>query len=90
MRENTFNRWCMLMQIIIVKFKLYLTEKCLKRKKITVSFPGKTPLKLNKRAKRPWIAHLSIQAKSQTFTFEIWATFDQGQRMTLTIDTHST
>ena len=44
----------------------------------------------NKRAKRPWIAHLSIQAKSQTFNFEIWVTFDQGQRMTLTIDTHST
>ena len=39
---------------------------------------------------RPWIAHLSIQAKSQTFNFEIWATFDQGQRMTLTFDTHST
>ena len=45
---------------------------------------------INKRAKRPWIAHLSIQAKSQTFDFEIWVTFDQSQRMTLTIDTHST
>ena len=44
----------------------------------------------NKRAKRPWIAHLSIQARSQTFNFEIWVTFDQGQRMTLTFDTHST
>ena len=33
---------------------------------------------------RPWIAHLSIQAKSQTFNFEIWVAFDQGQRMTLT------
>ena len=44
----------------------------------------------NKRAKRPWITHLSIQAKSQTFNFEIWVTFDQGQRMTLTFDTHST
>ena len=45
---------------------------------------------LNKRAKRPWIAHLSIQAKSQTFNFEIWVTFDQNQRMTLTFDTDST
>ena len=44
----------------------------------------------NKRPKRPWIAHLSIQAKIQTFNFEIWVTFDQGQRMTLTTDTHST
>ena len=44
----------------------------------------------SKRALRPWIAHLSIQAKSQTFNFEIWVTFDQGQRMILTFDTHST
>ena len=44
----------------------------------------------NKRAKRPWFAHLSIQTKSQTFNFEIWVTFDQGQRMTLTFDAHST
>ena len=44
----------------------------------------------NKRALRPWIAHLSIKAKSQTFNFEIWVTSDQGQRMTLTFDTHST
>ena len=34
------------------------------------------------------IAYLSIQAKSHTFNFEIWVTFDQGQRMTLTFDTH--
>ena len=27
--------------------------------------------------------------QSQTFNFEIWVTFDQGQRMTLTFDTHS-
>ena len=46
--------------------------------------------KKNKRAKRPWIAHLSIKAKTQTFNFEIWVTFDQGQRMTSTFDTHST
>ena len=44
----------------------------------------------NKRAMRPWIVHLSKQAKSQTFNFEIWVTFDQGQRMTVTFDTHST
>ena len=28
--------------------------------------------------------------RSQTFNFEICVTFDQGQRMTLTFDTHST
>ena len=28
--------------------------------------------------------------QSQTFNFEIWVTFDQVQRMTLTFDTHST
>ena len=28
--------------------------------------------------------------QSQTFNFEIWVTFDQGQRMTLTFDTHCT
>ena len=28
--------------------------------------------------------------QSQTFNFEIWVTSDQGQRMTLTFDTHST
>ena len=28
--------------------------------------------------------------QSQTFNFEIWVTFDQGQKMTLTFDTHST
>ena len=28
--------------------------------------------------------------QSQTFNFEIWETFDQGQRMTLTFDTYST
>ena len=27
--------------------------------------------------------------QSQTFNFEIWVTFDQGQRMTLTFDTYS-
>ena len=25
-----------------------------------------------------------------SFNFEIWVTFDQGQRMALTFDTHST
>ena len=44
----------------------------------------------NKRAMTPWITHLSIQAKSQTFNFEIWVTFDRGQSMTLIFDTHST
>ena len=34
-----------LMQIILVKRTLYVTEKC---KKSTIAFPGKTPLKLKK------------------------------------------
>ena len=28
--------------------------------------------------------------KKKSFNFEIWVTFDQNQRMTLTFDTHST
>ena len=28
--------------------------------------------------------------EKQVFNFEIWVTFDQRQRMTLTFDTHST
>ena len=44
MREkNTFNRWGLLMQIILVKLTLYVTEKSKKKKKknrnFTVSFP---------------------------------------------------
>ena len=49
--KNTFNRWGMITQINFGKHTLYVTEKCKKKKKkkkkkITVSFPGKTPLKL--------------------------------------------
>ena len=36
----------------------------------------------------PW-AYGSGELKT-SFDFEIWVTFDQGQRMTLTFDTHST
>ena len=28
--------------------------------------------------------------RKTSFNFEIWVTFDQGQRMNLTFDTHST
>ena len=28
--------------------------------------------------------------RKTSFNFEIWATFDQGQRMALTFDTHPT
>ena len=28
--------------------------------------------------------------RKKSFNFEIWVTFDQDQRMTLTFDTHST
>ena len=31
--KNTFSRWGMLMQIILVKFTLYVTEKCQKKNK---------------------------------------------------------
>ena len=34
------------------------------------------------------MAQLFLQKTS--FNFEIWVTFDQGQRMVLTFDTHST
>ena len=33
---------------------------------------------------------LLFLGKKTSFNFEIWVTFDQGQRMTLTFDTHST
>ena len=33
---------------------------------------------------------LNFFCKKTTFNFEIWVTFVQGQRMTLTFDTHST
>ena len=45
MQENTFNRWGKLMQIILVKLTLYLTEKCQKAK-ISPFIAGKTPLML--------------------------------------------
>ena len=51
-RKNTFNRWGMLMQIILVKLTLDVTCNCQKIKKITVSFPGKTPLKLKQKPKK--------------------------------------
>ena len=37
-----------LMRIILIKLILYLTDKMPKKKKFTVYFPGKTPLKLKK------------------------------------------
>ena len=35
-RKKTFNRWGMLMRIILIKLTLYLKEKCQKKKKNTV------------------------------------------------------
>ena len=46
--KNTFNQWDILMQTILVKLTLYLTENAKKKEK-NVSFPGKTPLKLKKK-----------------------------------------
>ena len=43
----------------------------------------------NKRAMRPWIA-TEYTGQSQTFNFEIWVTFHQGQRIALIFDIHST
>ena len=34
--KKTFNRWGMLMRIILIKLTLYLTEKFQKKKKFTV------------------------------------------------------
>ena len=46
--KNTFNRWGMLMRIILVKLTLYLTEKCQREKIFTISFPDKRPVKVKK------------------------------------------
>ena len=32
----------------------------------------------------------TVFLEKTSFNFEIWETFDQGQRITLTFDTHST
>ena len=50
-RKSTFNRWGMLMQIILAKFTLYVTEKCQQNKNFTIPFPGKTPFKLKQMPK---------------------------------------
>ena len=42
-RKKTFNRWDMLLRIILIKLTLYLTEECQKRK--NTNFLAKPPLK---------------------------------------------
>ena len=42
-RKKTFNRWGMLMQIILIKLTLYLTEKCQKEEKSPFNFLAKPP-----------------------------------------------
>ena len=37
-----------------------------------------------------WFQMTQLFLRKTSFNFEIWVTFDQGQRMTLTSDTHST
>ena len=37
-----------------------------------------------------WFQITQLFLRKTSFNFEIWVTFDQGQRMTLTFDTHST
>ena len=37
-----------------------------------------------------WFQIAQLFLRKTSFYFEIWVTFDQGQRMTLTFDTHST
>ena len=37
-----------------------------------------------------WFQIAQLFLLKTSFNFEIWVTFDQGQRMTLTFDTHST
>ena len=46
MRENTFHRWGMLMQIILVKLTLYFTEKYQKPKISLFHFLAKPRLTL--------------------------------------------
>ena len=46
--KNTFNRWGMLMQIILVKLTLYLTEKCQKRKKVHLFISWQNPVEVKK------------------------------------------
>ena len=36
-----------------------------------------------------WFQIALLFMRKTSFNFEIWMTFDQGQRMTLTFDTHS-
>ena len=59
------------MQIILVKITLYVTDKSQKNKKITVSFPGKTPLKLKHMPKKlkhlPSVPAASTAGPSPTF-----------------------
>ena len=45
------------------------------------------PLKLSYEL---WFQIALMFLRKTSFNFEIWMTFDQGQRMTLTFDTHST
>ena len=37
-----------------------------------------------------WFQITQLFLRKTSFNIEIWVTFDQGQRMTLTFDTHST
>ena len=37
-----------------------------------------------------WFQIAQLFLRKTSFNFEIWVTFDQGQRTTLTFDTHST
>ena len=37
-----------------------------------------------------WFQIAQLFLRKTSFNFEIWVTFDQGQRMTLTFDTHPT
>ena len=60
--KNTINRWGILLQITLVKLKLYITEKCPpKNKYFTVSFAGKTPLKFKNVPKNQTISIQYLQ-----------------------------
>ena len=37
-----------------------------------------------------WFQIAQLFLRKTSFNFEIWVTFDQGQKMTLTFDTHQT
>ena len=60
------------MQIIVVKLTLYVTEKCRKKEKFTVLFPGKTALKLTNTPKDQTISILYLLQANRPLPYYYW------------------